>query len=326
MKHKSDMALEVGNLDKTFVLSSGWLKPSIELKAVRGVSLSLRAGQTLGVVGESGCGKSTLSRMISGSIAPTSGSIHIGGKTVVPAGRSEARTALSQVQMVFQSPSSSLNPRMKMLDIVREPLDIHQRGTPLRERQEKAIETLELVGLRKEFSDRYPSQLSGGQQQRVGIARAIIRPISLLLCDEPVSALDVSVQAQVVNLLRDMQHRLGIAYLFVSHDLAVVANMSHEIAVMYLGRIVEQAPTAELIGSPRHPYTRALLDSVDIPDPTAERKRTRVALKGDLPNPANPPSGCAFRTRCPLADLRCEVEDPALTIGNGAHAVACHHA
>ena len=319
--------LETRDLSKIYLLPQGMFRPPIELNAVSGVSLRLEKGRTLGIVGESGCGKSTLSRMLAGLTPATSGSIRLDGLEVASLPARQRDKALRYVQMVFQSPYSSLNPRMRIADIVREPLDVHRKDLPMRERESRALEMLERVGIARSMARRTPHQLSGGQQQRVGIARALACDVRLVICDEPVSALDVSVQAQVVNLLRELQHSLGVSYVFVSHDLAVVANISDDIAVMYLGKVVEYGTARDVLQAPRHPYTQALVDSANIPDPAVEKARRPRILVGDIPRPTDPPSGCRFRTRCWMAQERCAAEEPALEPrGDAPQAVACHFA
>jgi oligopeptide/dipeptide ABC transporter ATP-binding protein len=323
----TDPILETVGLGKTFKLAQPWPREPLMLNAVSDVNIVLHPGRTLGVVGESGCGKSTLSRMLVGTLAPSTGLIRVGGIDVSALRGTERQRALRDVQMVFQSPYTALNPRLRVGDIVREPLDIHDRSLALQERTTRTIDMLERVGLNASHSAHYPHELSGGQQQRVGIARALVRPTRIVICDEPVSALDVSVQAQVINLLRRLQAELKVAYIFVSHDLAVVANIAHDIAVMYMGRIVEFGTARDVLRSPRHPYTQALVDSANVPDPMIERSRRPRLLTGDLPRPTDPPSGCRFRTRCWLAADRCAASVPALEPRAGApQRVACHFA
>ncbi len=296
----------------------------LAVRAVDGVSFEIAAGETLGLVGESGCGKSSLSNAVVGLVAATSGSIEIQGQQVVGANRAALRHMRANVQMVFQDPATSLNPRMTIGAAIAEPLLVRglATGAALRLRVEALLEE---VGLRPEHAGRMPHQFSGGQRQRVVIARALALRPALLVCDEPVSALDVSVRAQILNLLVDLQSRLKMATLFVSHDLSVVRHVCDQVAVMYLGRLVERAPAAELFATPRHPYTRALLASVPDPDPIVQRAKSRVPLSGEIPNPANPPPGCRFHTRCPIAADLCRTAEPAWRrVGGGD--VACHFA
>jgi oligopeptide/dipeptide ABC transporter ATP-binding protein len=319
--------LETTDLTKTYLLPRSMFREPLPLQAVSGVSVRIERGRTLGIVGESGCGKSTLSRMLAGTILPTSGSIRLDGREIAEVSGKERDTLLRDVQMVFQSPYSSLNPRMRIKDIVREPLDIHAKSLSKADRDDRALSMLSRVGIGEAMSDRYPHQLSGGQQQRVGIARALVSDVRLVICDEPVSALDVSVQAQVINLLRELQQSMGVSYVFVSHDLAVVGNISDDIAVMYLGKVVEYGRAEDVLQRPRHPYTQALVDSANIPDPALEKARKPRILKGEIPKPTNPPSGCRFRTRCWMAQDLCAAETPALISRNASpQAVACHFA
>ncbi|MCR8723901.1 ABC transporter ATP-binding protein [Frigidibacter sp. ROC022] len=291
------------------------------VQAVVDVSIGIRRGETFGLVGESGSGKSTLGRIMLGMMKPTQGRVLWHGTDLAGLDPAERAGFRRRVQMIFQDPLGNLDPRMRVLAQVREALDIHAEGTP-EERKRKALATLASVGIDENLAQRYPHQLSGGQQQRVVIARAIILDPDLVICDEPVSALDVSVQAQVLNLLSRLQAELGLAYLFISHDLAVVRYICHRIAVLYLGRIVEEAETEALFAEPRHPYTRALIRSVPVADPAARRKRE--VLQGELPDPGSLPPGCAFATRCSLATDRCRAEAPALQTDSDGHAVACH--
>ncbi len=314
--------LEVTELKKHFPIRKG-LTSRIKghVYAVDGVSFHIREGETLGLVGESGCGKSTVAKTVLGLIAPTSGTVKLRGERIDHLSAAQMRPYRRALQIVFQDPYSSLNPRLSAGAIVAEPLTNYgiARGAELRER---VAAIFAKVGLREEAMRRYPHEFSGGQRQRIGIARALALNPSLIVCDEPVSALDVSVQAQVVNLLRDLQHELRISYLFVAHDLAVVEHISHRIAVMYLGKIVELASKDALFTAPLHPYTEALLSAVPLPDPEARRRR--IILSGDVPSPINPPSGCHFHTRCPYAEARCRVEQPAMREVEPGHFVACH--
>jgi oligopeptide/dipeptide ABC transporter ATP-binding protein len=293
------------------------------VRAVDDVDLDVRPAETVGLVGESGCGKTTLGKAILRLVNPTAGSIRLNGTEISTMTRSELRPLRRQVQMIFQDPYASLNPRHSVGRILEEPLIVHRIGTPA-QRKEKVAWLMSKVGLRPDAARRHPHEFSGGQRQRIGIARALALEPKLIVCDEPVSALDVSVRAQVINLLADLRKELGLAYLFISHDLSVVEHVSDRIAVMYLGRIVELADRATLWTKPLHPYTQALISAVPVPDPKSGTRR--VILEGDLPSPLNPPSGCRFRTRCPIATELCAREDPALRTMAPGHQVACHHA
>jgi oligopeptide/dipeptide ABC transporter ATP-binding protein len=314
--------LEVSDLKKHYPVRKGLFSHTIgNVLAVDGISFTIEGGETLGLVGESGCGKSTAGKAILKLIDPTSGTVKVRGKRIDQLSRAEMRPYRRELQVVFQDPYSSLNPRMNVGDIVGEPLRNYAiaSGADLKRR---VAQLFEKVGLRGEAMQRYPHEFSGGQRQRIGIARALALNPSLIVCDEPVSALDVSVQAQVINLLMDLQNEFGLSYLFVAHDLAVVEHISHRIAVMYLGKIVELTDKKSLFANPLHPYTEALLSAVPLPDP--EAKRDRIILKGDVPSPINPPAGCRFHTRCPYAFDRCRVEEPAMREIRPRHQVACH--
>jgi peptide/nickel transport system ATP-binding protein len=320
----SEPLLSVRNLTKQFALKSGlFSRHSHSVHAVDGVDFHVDRGETLGLVGESGCGKSTTGRCVLRLIEPTSGEIEFEGKDVRSLKPDDLRLLRRDIQIIFQDPYASLNPRMNVGAIVGEALIIHQLTKTKRQFEERVVDLLETVGLRADHMGRYPNEFSGGQRQRIGIARALAVEPKLIICDEPVSALDVSIQAQVINLLEDLQEKFGLAYLFIAHDLAVVEHISKRIAVMYLGRIVETAPAQALYNSPRHPYTEALLSAVPIPDPKVKRQRIRLA--GEVPSPISPPQGCHFHTRCPIAQFPlCKSEAPPLKQSADGHGVACH--
>ena len=317
-----DLVLEVRELRKHFPVHSGLLRRQVGLVlAVDGVAFDIRAGETLGLVGESGSGKSTVGKTVMRLIDPTSGEIRVRGEDVTRAGAARMRTLRRQMQMVFQDPYASLNPRLSARSIVAEPLE-NYREVARSEVDDRVRALFQRVGLRPDQMVKYPHEFSGGQRQRLGVARALALNPGLIVADEPVSALDVSVQAQVLNLLMDLQDELGLAYLFISHDLAVVEHISHRVAVMYLGKIVELTDRETLFSDPRHPYTRALLSAAPVPEPGA--RRDRIILKGDIPSPINPPSGCRFHTRCPFAEARCLAEEPVMRAIGSGHQVACH--
>ncbi|WP_425058956.1 Oligopeptide transport ATP-binding protein OppF [Sporomusa carbonis] len=314
--------LEVRNLKKYFTVRTDFLgRPTHYLKAVDDVSFSMRQGETLGLVGESGCGKSTAGRTIIHLYKPTAGEILFNGKAIT--GKLEEKQLRRDMQMIFQDPFASLNPRMTVGDIIGEPLDIHGLAAG-RERVERIVSLLQMVGLTPEHMSRFPHEFSGGQRQRIGIARALAVNPSFIICDEPISALDVSIQAQVVNLLERLQAELGLTYLFIAHNLAMVKHISNRVAVMYLGKIVEMADSSELYRNPQHPYTQALLSAIPVPDPAVEAKRERIRLAGDVQSPINPPSGCRFCPRCHYAQPVCVEQEPALTDAGAGHMVACH--
>jgi oligopeptide/dipeptide ABC transporter ATP-binding protein len=321
MTDNNGYMLEVRNLKKYFPAGSGLLGARNEtIKAVDGVSFGIRRGETFGLVGESGCGKSTIGRCILRLIEPSAGQVNFQGTDLLTLGSEELRRRRRDMQIIFQDPYSSLNPRMKVGEIIEEPLIIHRTGART-ERRERVAELLRLVGLEPAHAARYPHEFSGGQRQRIGIARALALNPSFIVCDEPVSALDVSVQAQVVNLLQDLQEKLGLTYLFISHGLSVVEHISSRVGIMYLGKLVEVASSEEIFKNAQHPYTRALLSAIPVPDP--DSRRERLPLAGEMPTPTRPPSGCRFRTRCPLAEPRCAESEPEMVKVAPGHFVAC---
>jgi oligopeptide/dipeptide ABC transporter ATP-binding protein len=323
----SEALLEVQNLVKHFPVGGGMFSgPTGVVRAVDDVSFSVRRGETVGLVGESGCGKTTTGRCILQLERPTSGRILFEGVDLTTLDDAALRSVRRKVQVIFQDPYSSLNPRMTIGQILAEPLKVHRIMPERARREARVAELLEQVGLLPLHARRYPHQLSGGQRQRVGIARALAMEPALIVCDEPVSALDVSIQAQIINLLEDLQQRLGLTYLFIAHDLSVVRHISDRVVVMYLGKVVEVADRNALYEDPLHPYTRALLSAVPIPDPALEARREHTVLRGEVPSPLNPPTGCVFHPRCPRAEGRCSAEVPGLREIKAAHRGACHFA
>jgi oligopeptide transport system ATP-binding protein len=314
--------IQIKDITKNFPIMGGLFSREVaSVKAVQQVSLDIKEGETLGLVGESGCGKSTLGRCIIRLIEPTSGQIILDGKDVTHTKGEELRALRRQMQIIFQDPYASLNPRMTVGSIISEPLEIHKLFDSRNDRLDRVKQLIELVGLRPEHINRYPHEFSGGQRQRIGIARALAVNPKFIVCDEPVSALDVSIQAQVINLLMDLQQKLGLTYLFIAHDLKVVEHISNRVAVMYLGKVVELAEAEELYRHPSHPYTRALLSAIPVPDPRA--KETRIILTGDVPSPINPPSGCHFHPRCPDMIEECKGTCPSLRSTRPEHITAC---
>lgn len=328
MNGNNEALLEVRDLKMHFPITSGLIfqRQTGAVKAVDGISFTIKKGETLGLVGESGCGKSTAGRAILQLYKPTSGQVLFDGKDLTKLGGGAMRTMRRSVQMIFQDPYASLNPRMTVGDIIGEPIRVHKLRSGTKAVRERVQELLQVVGLNPYFVNRYPHEFSGGQRQRIGIARALAVEPKFVVCDEPVSALDVSIQAQVINLLEDLQSQLGLTYLFIAHGLSVIKHISDRVAVMYLGKVVELADAEELYRQPLHPYTQALLSAVPIPDPVIEKKRQRIILQGDVPSPINPPPGCRFHTRCPIAIDQCRVEEPPFMDYGGGHFAACWRA
>jgi oligopeptide transport system ATP-binding protein len=324
VNNNSENFIEVKNLTKHFVKNKGFISKRLEVtKALNDVSFYIKKGETLGLVGESGCGKTTTGRTIIRLYNPTSGQILYNGVDIAKFNREEMMPYRKKMQMIFQDPYASLDARMTVSDIIGEPIDIHNLATG-KEREERIFELLDTVGLNKDHASRYPHEFSGGQRQRIGIARALAVDPEFIICDEPISALDVSIQAQVVNMLEDLQKERNLTYLFIAHDLSMVKHISDRVGVMYLGNLVEITTSAELYKNPVHPYTQALLSSIPIPDPDVAKSSKRIVLEGDVPSPVNPPSGCKFRTRCRYAMDICKEVDPVFKNIGSEHYVACH--
>lgn len=313
--------IEVNHLSKFFNLGNNQI-----LKAVNDLNFSIAQGETVGVVGESGCGKSTAGRTMMRLYEPTNGEVLFNGKNIYQMKGAELKQLRRDMQMIFQDPYASLNPRMTVMEIIGEALDVHKLAGSRKERKKKVEQLLELVNLNSAYASRYPHEFSGGQRQRIGIARALAVDPKFIIADEPISALDVSIQAQVVNLLQELQRDMGLTYLFIAHDLSMVKHISDRVAVMYLGKIVELARSEDLYNDPRHPYTRALMSAIPIPDPEVEEKRERIVLGGDLPSPIHLPSGCPFHTRCPMATEKCKVDVPKFLEVKDKHFASCHYA
>src|SRR5436309_12497669 len=325
----NDPLLTVSDLKVWFPVASGVMQRTVgHVHAVDGVDLEIRAGETLGLVGESGCGKSTLGRAAIRLLKPTGGTVHFKGEDITRIRGEHLRALRREMAMIFQDPYASLDPRQTVGDIIGEPIDVHGLAKG-KERQDRIRELLRVVGMNPRFADRYPHEFSGGQRQRIGIARALAVEPTFIVCDEPISALDVSIQAKIINLLQDLQHEFRLTYLFIAHDLAVVRHLSDRIAVMYLGKVVETADRKDIYDRPQHPYTKALLSSIPVPDPVAEMSRAPITLKGEIPSPVNPPSGCRFHPRCPIARVPgvCSEQEPPLEAhGARDQMAACHFA